>query len=253
MTVQGSATAGPAAVGAHETGECGEVRQTRWQGLAWIACVVLATGCAQPGPPVFPTASRLPDRERQPDAVAIDLPSRPPPASDDAASDEAVVALRAPLGVDEARATVRSFFQAIVEEDVASLTPLLVPGARVLDLDPTTGSRAATRRSRTQDARSWWSQRFRKHGYDQLEARVVYREADVETYRYEELGSLPPTVADAASALGPAVAASDLVLRVPIVTTTIRSERLLGDELFFWLRREGDRYRILHLAEPFPF
>ena len=51
----------------------------------------------------------------------------------------------------------------------------------------------------------------------------------------------------------PAMADTDLLLRVPIVTGSVRSEQLFGREIYLWLRRSSDRYVIYHLVEPYPF
>src|SRR5690606_30605793 len=63
-----------------------------------------ALGCASEAPARFATASTLPGGERRPDGVAVDRVSEPPAFRDEAASDDGIVTLRAPLGLDVAQA-----------------------------------------------------------------------------------------------------------------------------------------------------
>ena len=41
------------------------------------------------------------------------------------------------------------------------------------------------------------------------------------------------------------------MVRVPILTTHVGAERLFGDEILLWLRRDGDRFRIYRVQEDF--
>ena len=43
----------------------------------------------------------------------------------------------------------------------------------------------------------------------------------------------------------------DVVIRAPIITTHAGADRLFGDEIIFWLRRDGDRYKIYRILEDF--
>jgi hypothetical protein len=208
--------------------------------------LVAAAACGGPGAADFPTATELPDDDRRPDAIAVDLPSEPPPSQDQAQADQHIVALRTPLGMQAARDTVQAFFRAVVQEDMSALSKLLRSGTMVQT------ARAGAGPTKEQEALSWWRQRFRKHEYDKLAARVLYRDGDIETFRSDRFGALPVAVRRPAPASRSSVPQTDLVLRIPIVTHSIRSERLLGDELFLWLERVDDRYVITHMAEPGP-
>ena len=44
---------------------------------------------------------------------------------------------------------------------------------------------------------------------------------------------------------------TDVVIRLPILTSHAGSDRLFGDEMIFWLRRDGDRYKIYRVLEDF--
>jgi len=220
------------------------------------ACSVLvlgaagSVGCGSAGSEPLRTAGSLPSAERRPDAIAVDLPTEPPATREQAEPSQGVVTLRTPLGVEAARTTVRTFFRAVVQEDLNALGAVLSPQAVVQDLSPGPSGQAAP--GRTREALNFWGQRFRQHEYGALGSQVIYRDSEIETYRANEVEALPAAVRQAAGAALDGLGESDLVLRVPIVTRSIKSDRLLGPELCFWLRRSGDRYVIIHLAEPFP-
>ena len=44
---------------------------------------------------------------------------------------------------------------------------------------------------------------------------------------------------------------NDVVIRLPILTPRIGQDRLFGEEMIFWLRRDNDRYRIYRILEDF--
>jgi hypothetical protein len=209
-----------------------------------------AFGCSPAGAEPLLTAPSLPSAPRRPDAIAVDLPTDPPATREQAVPSDSVVTLRTPLGVEAARTAVRSFFRAVAQEDLNALGALLGPQAMVQDVSPGPSGQAGT--GRTREALSFWGQRFRQHEYGLLASQVIYRDAEVETYRKDEVEALPAAVRQATAAALGGLGEGDLVLRVPIVTRSVKSERLLGAELCFWLRRSTDRYVIIHLAEPFP-
>ncbi len=220
-------------------------RAAWWLALASLAAGTELAACTEQTPAQFPTASELPDDERRPAGIAVDLTSDPPPFRDRAESDEDIVTLRTPLGTKLALRTVRLFFDAMVGEDVSAMSMLIRSNA--INEDTRTGS---TRRSHS--ITNMWRERFRKREYQKLAARLIYREADVTTYRSDQLGALPLAVRLRTSTT-PHDHANDLVLRVPIITHTVKNERLLGNELFFWLERRGDSFVIARTAETVPF
>jgi len=77
-----------------------------------------------------------------------------------------------------------------------------------------------------------WRARLRRGQYRKLASEIVYQDPDVETYRYDEL-SVAGTERPARPA---AMDRTDLLLRVPILTTRVGSDRLFGDEMRFVLR-----------------
>ena len=218
--------------------------------VALLLGAASVAGCGGPGSEPFRTAASLPSGERRPDAIAVDLPTEPPAARGEVPAGDGVVTLRTPLGTEAARATIRAFFRAVIQEDLTGLGSVLGSAAVVQDLSAAASGQGGP--GRTREALNFWGQRFRQHEYGLLALQVVYRDSEIETYRPSELGALPATLRQAASAALSGLGDDDLVLRVPIVTQNVKSERLFGSELCFWLRRSGDHYVIIHLAEPFP-
>ncbi len=179
---------------------------------------------------------------RRPDGVAIDPISAPPPARDRASASDGLVTLRTPLGADRAYAVVAELFRKVVLEDHDGLEPLFIHDAvSVTGVAPNGGP------AQNSNALLLWQGRFRKLDYTKLAGEPIYREAEIHVFRADDtLDALPhPTVRP--EALGE----NDIVLRVPILTTRIGAERLFGDEMVLWMRRDGDRYRIYRALEDF--
>jgi hypothetical protein len=181
--------------------------------------------------------------ERRPSGVAVDLSAEPTRVDDRASADDGTVSLRAPLSKRVAYATVQAYFDAIVREDLPGLLVLVREGAQVEDTGAS-GTRTV------HPIATMWRERFNKRDHHELAQALVYREADIVTFRSEEIDGLPVAVRFALpfSDMEP----GDLVLQVPIVTPMVRSERYLGSEMYFWLRREEGRYLIVRIAEDLP-
>jgi hypothetical protein len=211
-----------------------------WPAALAAALLLAFAGCGGASPAAFPTAPELPDDRRRPDGVAIDPGSEPPPAVDRAAAGDALVTLRAPLGVELAISTVAEFFKRIVIEDSDGLGQLLARDA--LAILPSAGGQG-----QAPSAGLWWEQRFRRLDYGKLAGEPIYRESELEIYRAEDALEVPPHPAIQTQTLDD----DDVLVRVPIVTARIGADRLLGDEVLFWLRRDGTRFRIYRLLEDF--
>jgi hypothetical protein len=204
--------------------------------LALLAAALLSGGCGGAPP--------LPDdpARRRPDGVAIDPVSSPPPARDRVETGDGLVTLvtlRTPLGVDRAMATVEELFRKIVVEDGDGLEPLFTRDAVAV-----TGAAGS---GQTPQALLFWQARFRKLDYTRLAGEVIYRSGELRVVRADDAAEASPHPAIRADALQP----SDVVVRVPIATPRIGAERLFGDEMVLWLRRDGDRYRIYRVLEDF--
>ncbi|MBM4356834.1 MAG: hypothetical protein FJ096_01865 [Deltaproteobacteria bacterium] len=154
-----------------------------------------------------------------------------------------VVTLRAPLGVEAAKRTVRRFFEAVSTEDVGALGTLTSPTA------VHSGLRNGAD-DRLQNFGFLWRQRFAKLDYTELDPATVYREADLETFEARHASELPPELR--AAAVGETLDPDDVIVRVRILGQGGATERLFGDSMTFWLRRDDDRYVVTRLAEALP-
>lgn len=202
-----------------------------------LASAAFCAGCgAHPVAPLAPPT----DGRRRPDGVAVDLVSLPPQARERASADEGLVTLRAPLGADRALATVRSLFRRIALEDAEGLEALFTRDATVITVQ-------GPQHPSTPNAPLWWEQRFRKLDYTKLAGELLYREADVGIFRAGDAPSARTHAAIHPETLGE----SDVVVHVPILTPRVGTDRLLGDEMVLWLRREGEQYRIYRSLEDF--
>lgn len=211
---------------------------------ASLALMALVVACDTGGVAQFPSATSLPEHERRPDGIAVDLTSGPPAMRDDGRTDHAIVTLRTPLSTAAAHEAVQVFFAAIASENIAELSASLAPGAIMLDM------RAKANRKRARGVTAVWRQRFRKRQYQQLSTQLIYRQGDVSTYRGDEMDALPIRVRSPQDA--ERTRRTDIVLCIPIATHSIKNERLLGNEIFFWLRRDGDRFVIYRIVEDTP-
>lgn len=209
--------------------------------LRAVLALALLAGSAACGGAGLDAASAEKAR-RRPDGVAIDPISAPPAARDRAAVADGLVTLRTPLGADRAVAAVEELFRKVVLEDHEGLSDIFFRDAVFVSVAPAGGGPA-----QTPNALLFWGGRFRKLDYTKLAGEPIYREAEIHVFRAEDtLDALPhPTVRP--EALGE----NDVVVRVPILTTRVGAERLFGDEMVLWLRRDGDRYKIYRALEDF--
>lgn len=190
----------------------------------------------------FVTAADLPEHRRRPDGVAVDPSSAPPKAKDAATTTDGLVTLRTPVGVEQAFSTIQTFFQAIVAEDADLLGTVLTRDALLTNPSMASGGPAGS-----PSAPLFWTHRFRKLDYTKLAGEVVYRENDLDVYRAGDELSLSPHPAVRTDALD----AGDVVIRVPIATPRLGTDRFFADEIIVWLRRTGNEYKIYRLLEDF--
>lgn len=202
---------------------------------AIAAVLLLLAGCA--GGTVVPEG---PER-RRPDGVAIDPVSAPPPARDRAEASDGLCTLRAPLGLDRAIAAVEEMFRRIVVEDSEGLELLFTPDALAITNPAAGGAGHAPQ------ARLFWQTRFRKLDYTRLAGDILYRRDDLTIHRGDDAIEASPHPAIRPDALSP----SDVVIKVPILIPRLGADRLFGDEMILWMKRDGDRYRIYRVLEEF--
>ncbi len=207
--------------------------------IALLFALGLASqGCASRA--LFPTASEIEQDRRRPDGVAIDPTSLPPEANDAVEVEAGLVSLRTPLGVERAIATVSELFQKVSLED-PDIESLFSRDA--LAVTSSSGS------GQLPPAALFWQQRFRRLDYTRLAGETIFRESELEIYRADDTLATPPHPAIRLEALNP----GDVVIRAPILTARVGTDRLFGDEIVFWLRREGDIYKIYRVLEDFQF
>ncbi|MEI9939719.1 MAG: hypothetical protein WDO69_21065 [Pseudomonadota bacterium] len=158
---------------------------------------------------------------------------RPEPTRTGDSRDQWLV-LQAPAASGLAREAVRDFLRATVNEALERMEPLLAPQAFV---DTASGR---------QPARAFWQSRFTVLDYTELRGQLLFREADLETFRAEDVARLPP-----ARRLPIELAADEIAVRVPIRISWAGRARLFGDELLFRLQPAGTRYEISEISEDF--
>jgi hypothetical protein len=133
-----------------------------------------------------------------------------------------------------ARDAVRDFLRATVNEALERMDPLL---SRQAFVETASGR---------QPARAFWQSRFTVLDYTELRGQLLFREADLETFRAEDIARLPAT-----RRLPIELAADEIAVRVPIRVSWTGRARLFGDELLFRLQPAGTRYEIAEITEDF--
>lgn len=211
-----------------------------------IVVGTLASGCAGAVP-----AAVGGDDKRHPDGIAVDPLETPPEARDSAASSSGVVALRSPLGVEAAHATVRAFFEAVSREDGDGLM-------RVLSMDAVWLSPSSRAR---EPAFSVFSRRFGRLDYSVLSGLTYWSEdavleGDAAVASWTDVVGTASTAAvptpTGATAFPDALTPADVVVRAPItIGRGTSSSGLFGAEVILALRRDGDRFVIHRIAEDF--
>lgn len=200
---------------------------------ASLTALALCLSCAgTPAVASAPSGER--DAPRRPPGVAEQRSQvLPEPATQGNSRDQWLV-LRAPAAGGLARAAVRDFLRAAVNEAPERMDPLLTPQA-IVD----TGSGK-------QPARAFWQSRFSALDYTELKGQLLFREADLELIRAEDLSRLP-----ALRKFPLELAADEIAIRVPIRVSWAGRARLFGDELVFRLQPAGTRYEIAEIDEEF--
>jgi hypothetical protein len=200
---------------------------------------LFAAACAGSGArgPAFATLTELPAEPRRPDGVVVDPSPELPAATEAIDKATGIVALKPPLPDRAARAVVAAFFRAVVAENVEALSDLATSDA-TLSAKGRTGSPSVI---------DHWRARQRHFHYRALANEILYQDADIELYRYEDLETPLP-----GRPLRPAeMTPPDILLRVPVLVVRAGSERVFGDDILFHLRRDKGKYLIRQLIEDF--
>ena len=198
------------------------------------ARAALATACLScaASPPSL-GAGEVHAKRRAPGVAEVHSVELPEPVRAGDSSDQFLL-LRAPAAAELARSIVRAFLNATVSEAPERLDTLLAPQA-VVD----TGAGR-------QPARSYWRSRFAQLDYTELKGQVLFRDADMQTFRAEDLSRLPPS-----RHIPIDLSDDEIAVRVPVRVSWTGRTRLFGDELLFRLRPAGTRFEIEEITEDF--
>ncbi len=202
---------------------------SRFSLVLCAACV----SCAARAPALVRGAPSATNERRPPGILEVRSVQLPDPVRR-GDSQEQLLLLRAPAGADRARETVREFMRAAIAEKPEQLELLLSPNAFV--------DNGAGR----QPARPFWQVRMAQLDYTELKGQVLFREADVQTFRAEDLLRLPR-----GRRIPLELGADEVAVRVPIRVSWAGRTRLFGDELLFRLQLTGTRFEIAEISEDF--
>jgi hypothetical protein len=201
---------------------------------SFLCALTLCVGCAGARPTAIASeATRSAAPRRAPGVFVQRSEVHPEPALVGDSRDQWLV-LRTPMASGLARDAVRDFLRATVNEALERMDPLL---ARQAFVETASGR---------QPARAFWQSRFTVLDYTELQGQLLFREADLETFRAEDMARLPAT-----RRLPIELAADEIAVRVPIRVSWAGRARLFGDELLFRLQPAGTRYEIAEITEDF--
>lgn len=173
----------------------------------------------------------MPNSRRAP-GVLSDPVSRLPAAQSNAEADDALLVLSAPHSVGLARSTLARFFRALVNESPEGVDAVLTEQASI---ESTSGK---------QPARGALRSRFVQLDYGPLRGVPLFRDNDVEVYRFEDAERLRT-----ARALPTELSRGDLLVRVRLSVSYAGKTRVLADHMDFLLRPERTQYRIATIHE----
>jgi hypothetical protein len=213
------------------------IRRSNSADLAALALFAAACSSSAPRGPTFATLTELPQEPRRPDGVVVDPSPELPTAAEAADKGTGIVALKPPLPDRAARALVAAFLRAVVGENVEALSELVTSDATV----------TARGRTGAPSLLDHWRARMRHFRYRALASEILYQEADIELYRYEDLETPLP----GRPLRPPEMAPTDVLLRVPILVVRAGSDRVFGDDILFHLRRDKGKFVIRQLVEDF--
>ena len=128
--------------------------------------------------------------------------------------------------------TIEHFFRALVAEAPEAVDAVLA--------EPSFFDSSAGR----QPARGALRSRILQFDYTALRGVPLYREDEIEVFRREDQAAL-----EGARALASELEADQLLLRVHLSVSHAGKTRLLPDQMSFFLRPDGDGYRIVTIRE----
>ncbi len=210
-------------------------RETRLHtALTLVLCVC---GCASNSALQFDSAAEFDEEEpRKAPGVAIDPTSELPSPASSAATTAGIAQLKVPPDASVARQIVKRFFESMLQGSFSDLEPLIDEQAWF-----NTGPRGGRQR-----ARHFMQTRMARVDYTKLNLNSLYREAEVQTYRAQDIGALSP-----GRTLPRAIHGQDVLVRVFIATPRVGRTRLFGDEVNFVLRPTDEGFTVVEIVEDF--
>jgi hypothetical protein len=199
-----------------------------------LACLCCA--CGSPKGAAFATLAELPEGPRVPDGVVVEPVAELPVAADTASTDGPLVTLKPPLPDRSALRTLADFYRAAVTENLDAMAELVTADANV-----------PSKTGGSQQLVDFWRARMRQLHYQSVSGELLYRDADVELYRYRDLDAFMPGRPARPTAMTPA----DVLARVPMRIVQSPSERLFGSDMTFLLRPDRSQFRIRQILEDF--
>ena len=202
--------------------------------VSWLVGCASGVGVFAPR---FETARDLPGGSRQPDGVAIDRDTAVSSARLVGSTTDGLVALEEPLDFSEAMQIIRVFFRAVGAEDMEMMSTVLADEAEQVDTDGSSRIRMVLH----------WTRRFERFDYRGFAVELPYRESMVETYGYEDLAQQLPKRPSRPADMDP----DGLLIRVPMMRTSVGYDRVFGEEILFVVRSNQRRIRIHAAYEGF--
>ncbi|MEZ4224078.1 MAG: hypothetical protein R3B13_24230 [Polyangiaceae bacterium] len=185
---------------------------------------------------MFETTTEVDDDPRRAPGVAIDPASELPAPRQSSDTSAGVAQLESPADTARARQAVKSYFESMLRGSYSDLEPL-VDDQAWFNGGPSGGR---------QRARYFLQARLSRIDYTRLSIASLYREAEVETYRGEDLQRLASS-----RTIPHSVSGHDVLVHVRITTPRVGRERLFGDEVSFVLRPAEQGFSIVEIIEEF--
>jgi hypothetical protein len=202
--------------------------------LGALLCVAL-TNCAAPAARFATRDPSEPAAPRRPPGVAVDPVSSLPAPRARGSTSSPLLVLSTPREASAALDAIERFFRGLVAESPEAVDAVLTDQAF---LDATSGR---------QPARGALRSRILQLDYTALRGVPLYGERDVEIYRPEDASEL-----QSSRNLPADMARDQLLVRVHLSVSHAGKNRLFADEMSFFLRPEGEGYRIATIRESTP-
>ncbi len=203
---------------------------------AFLLLASLSIGCASGRALQFETQSEPEEAPRRAPGVAIDRAPELPAAAQSAVTGAGVAQLTTPPDTSLARKTARRFLELMLRGSFRELEPIIDEQAW-FNTGPTGGR---------QRARHFMQTRMARVDYSKLSINSLYRQADVETYRAEDLPGLGK-----GRSVPRVVQGDDVLVRVFISTPRVGRTRVFGDEVSFVLRPSDGGFSVVEIVEDF--